>query len=62
MTWIMLAAAWLVASVALALALGGAVRLADRRTAEERPFTSLEADQRAGSSLPADGPRTATAG
>jgi hypothetical protein len=63
MTWIVLAAGWLVVAVAMALLLGGAVRLADRRATEERLFTFLEADLRSGSSAPRPhGPRAPTAG
>ncbi len=61
-TWILLSAAWLVVSVALTLTLGEAARLADRRAAEERHFTLLEAEVRAGSSRLAHGLRTSTAG
>ncbi len=63
MTWILLAAAWFVLVAGVALLLGGVVRSADRRAAEDRLLTVLEADLRSASPLPAaHGPRTRTAG
>jgi hypothetical protein len=52
MSWILLAAAWPVVAVAVALLLGGAIRLADRRAAEERLFAFLEADLNSGLAAP----------
>ncbi len=63
MTWILLAAAWLVLAVGVALLLGGVIQSAGRQAAEDRRLIALEADLRSASSLPAaHEPRTPTAG